>query len=82
LAAFLDRSGWISTLDHRFVQLVVAAYIVLLLVRLSDSFDSVTVVQGILSGYYNWVLATAVPAAVVAHLGVVVVGVISWALIR
>ncbi len=37
MAAFLDRSGWISTLDHCFVQLVVAAYIVLLLVRFSDS---------------------------------------------
>jgi hypothetical protein len=40
----------------------------------------VTVVQGILSGYYNWVLAVAAIAApvVVAHLGVVVVvGVIS-----
>jgi hypothetical protein len=36
-----------------------------------------TVVQGILSGYYNWVLATAA-LAVIAHLGVVVVvGVIS-----
>jgi len=35
----------------------------------------VTVVQGILSGYYNWVLATAAPT-VVAHLGVVVVVVV------
>jgi hypothetical protein len=36
-----------------------------------------TVVQGILSGYYNWVLAIVAPT-VVAHLGVVVVvGVIS-----
>jgi hypothetical protein len=35
----------------------------------------VTAVQGILSGYYNWVLATVAPA-VVAHLGVVVVVVV------
>jgi hypothetical protein len=31
-----------------------------------------TVIQGRLNGYYNWVLATVVPV-VVAHLGVVVV---------